>query len=353
MTPRYPRLRYRGRRPVVLAIWKGETPHPAPRELLARDVVRIAFYLPYDHPEIASGVSHAVESYLRAVGQGPRTINHCYINDDEGATLSEERWSSVRFLLRPERPYRFIEELSEPTARDMEKRGYAAQLVLTGAFRSTNGYELWYRARIPSRTPPPDYVSYLTATLPTDYLEKHGATRVRELALEMASQLRFTTGHAGLALHLYSPLVSIDEDGDEDFRSELLCYPGIDLRPAWLRTHWVGSHVDGIHWLNFLGPPVIGQLGRAAALRSRLSPRTLVHELDAERVVVSLGEEPEAGDLSAGQDLPEYRELARVLAPWLEPPRMVKDDGSGRPPRQSDLRLTLNEAQRWWRRFLD
>jgi hypothetical protein len=317
-------------------------------------VVRIAFYLPYDHLEIASGVSRAVESYLRAVGQGPRTINHCYINDDEGAALSEERWNSIHFLLRPERPYRFIEELNERSARDLEKMGYAAQLILTGAFPSTNGYELWYRARIPTRTPPPDYVSYLTATLPTEYLEEHGATRVRELAMEMASQLRFATGHAGFALHLYSPLASIDEDSDEDFRSELLCYPGIDLRPAWFRTHWMGSQVDGIHWLNFLGQPVLGQLGGASALRSRLqSPRTLVHELDAERVAVSLGEEPEAGDLSAAQDLPAYREFARVLEPWLEPLRLVKADGSGRPPRQSHLLFTVDEAKCWWRRFLD
>jgi hypothetical protein len=349
MTSPLPRIRHHGRRLGYGSIWGDETPG-APQELFARDVVRFAFYLPYDHPEIATGVTHAVESYMRAVGQRPETINHSFINDDEGAALTKERWSSIHFLLRPERPFRFIEELSEPTARGMEKRGYAAQLLLTGGFPSGNGYELCYRARIPSRTPEPGSVSLLTATLPTEYLEEHGATRVRELALEMASQLRFATGHAGLALRLYRPL----GPDDEDLRAELLCYPGIDLRPAWLYAHGMGTYVDGVHWLNFLAQPVLGQLGGAPALHARLqSPETTVHELDGERVVVSLGERPEAGDLSAGQTLPAYRELARVLEPWFEPPRLPENARFDEPSRYSDVLFTEHEALRWWRRFLD
>jgi len=349
MTSPLPRIRHPGRRLGYGSIWGDESPD-VPQELFARDVVRFAFYLPHDHPEIASGVKHAVESYMRAVGQGPETLNHSFINDDEGAPLNEERWSSIHFLLRPERPFRFIEELGEPTARGMEKQGYGAQLLLTGDFPSNNGYELCYRARIPWRTPAPGSVSLLTATLPTEYLEEHGATRVRELALEMASQLRFATGHAGLALRLYRPL----RPDDEDLRAELLCYPGIDLRPAWLYAHGMGTHVDGVHWLNFLAQPVLGHLGGASALRTRLqAPGTLVRELDGERVVVSLGERPEAGDLSAGQTLPAYREFARVLEPWFEPPRLAVNVCFDEPSRYSDVLFTEHEAMRWWRRFLD
>jgi hypothetical protein len=349
MTPPLPRIRHRGRRPGYVKLWSGETPR-FPRELLARDVVRFAFYLPHDHLEIASGVSHAIESYMRVVGQGLTTINHSFINDDEGDALTEERWSDIHHLLQPERPFRFIEELSEPIAHRMEKRGYATQLIFNGGFPSSNGYELCYRARIPWRTPSLDSVSLLTATLPTDYLEAQGATRVRELALEMASQLRFATGHAGLALHLYSYLRSTDRA----LRAEILRYPGIDLRPAWLYAHRMGARVDGIHWLNFLAPPVLGQLGGTAALRARLhAPETIVHALDEKRVVVSLGERPEAGDLSAGQNLPAYRELARVLEPWLEPLTLSEGNGSDEPSHYSGMRFTEDEARRWWRRFLD
>ncbi|WP_257462504.1 DUF3396 domain-containing protein [Archangium lipolyticum] len=348
MNSYFPRIRHRGRRHGYVKLWSGETPR-FPRELLARDVIRIAFYLPHDHPEIAAGVSHAVESYMRAVGQGPRTINHSFTNDDEGDTLTEERWRSIRRLLLPERPFRFIEELSEATVYRLEKRGYATLLILDGGFSSSNGYELYYRARLPRRIPAPNSVSLLTATLPTEYLVRHGPSRVRELALEMASQLRFATGHAGLALHLYWSLRA----SDSALRAQLLRYPGLDLRPAWLYAHWMGSRVDGIHWLNFLAQPVLGQLGGAAALRARLrSPETTVHALDEERVVVSLGEGPEAGDLSAGQTLPAYRELARVLEPWLEP-LPPEDTGPEEPPLYSRLNLNEDEARRWWRRFLD
>ncbi|WNG51782.1 DUF3396 domain-containing protein [Archangium minus] len=349
MTSPFPRIRHRGRPPGRVKLWSGEEPR-FPRQLLARDVVRFAFYLPYDHPDIASGVSHAVESYMRAVGQGSKTINYAFTNDDEGDALHEERWSYIRRLLLPDRPFRFIEELSEPTANRLEKRGYATQLIFNGGISSSNGYELCYRARLPWRTPSPDSVSLLTATLPTEYLEVHGAARVRELALEMASQLRFASGHAGLALHLYRSL----RRSDVAFRAELLRYPGIDLRTAWLGAHRMGLRVDGVHWLNFLGQPVLGQLGGAAALRSRLhAPETIVHELAGDRVVVSLGEGPEAGDLSAGKTLPAYSELARVLEPWLEPPRLWERIWLGEPVLHSSLCFTEDEARRWWMRFLD
>jgi hypothetical protein len=318
--------------------------------LLARDVVRLAFYLPHDHPEIASGVSHAVESYLRAVGQGPGTIHHAFINDDEGDALTEERWGYIRELLRPERSFRFIEELGEATAHRLEKRGYATQLLFNGGPRGRNGYELRYRARLPWRTPSSDSVSLLIATLPTEYLEQHGPTRVRELALDMASRLRFVTGHAGFALHFYWRLPA----ADEALHAQLNRSPGIDLRTAWLLPTRLGARVDGVHWLNFLAQPVLGQLGGAAALRSHLrAPETTVHELNEERVVVALGERPEAGDLSAGQTLPAYREFARVLEPWLEPLRLSERTWSDEPPRYSDMRFTEDEARRWWRRFLD
>jgi hypothetical protein len=307
--------------------------------------------MPHDHPDIASGVSHAVESYIRAVGQGPRAIHHAFINDDEGDTLTEERWSHIRRHLRPERPYRFIEDLSEEGVYILKKRGYAAQLILNGGFGSRNGYELWYQARLPWRTPYPESVSLLTATLPTEYLEQHGPTRVRELALDMASRLRFATGHAGLAVHFYWQLRTTDAP----LRAELTRYPGIDLRTGWLPPTRMGIQVDGVHWLNFLAQPVLGQLGGAAALRSRLqSPETTVSEFDEDRVVVALGEKPEAGDLSAGQTLPAYRELARVLEPWLEPLLLCRKTRSDDPPPlYSDLRFSEEEARRWWRRFLD
>ena len=84
------------------------------------------------------------------------------------------------------------------------------------------------------------------------------------------------------------------------------------------------------------------QVGGVAGLRSRLSsPGTTVQELEAERAIITLGPWPEAGDTEQGKVLPAYRELARVLEPWLH---------------QEKLRSRLpsdNEVMRWERRFLD
>jgi hypothetical protein len=94
--------------------------------------------------------------------------------------------------------------------------------------------------------------------------------------------------------------------------------------------------------MNFLGQPVLGALGGAQGLRERLrSPGTTVQELEGDKVLVTLGEWPEAGDTECGDVLPAYRELARVLEPWLYHPR-------GRMLHRSE-----EEKRRWERRFLD
>jgi hypothetical protein len=64
--------------------------------------------------------------------------------------------------------------------------------------------------------------------------------------------------------------------------------------------------------------------------------------LEGERAVITLGPWPEAGDTEQGQTLSAYRELARVLEPWLyqEPYPLHYD-------------FTPEDMLRWERRFLD
>ena len=94
--------------------------------------------------------------------------------------------------------------------------------------------------------------------------------------------------------------------------------------------------------MNFLGPPVLGELGGTAGLSSHLSsPDTNVQELPGGRAVVTLGPWPEAGDTEQGRELPHYRELARVLEPWLYHEPSLRDP------------VASEEKRRWERRFLD
>jgi hypothetical protein len=312
--------------------------------LLIREVVQFTFYLPHDHHDLAVGVERALDAYQRAVGVGPETI--CYWEDTHSETshsLVEKGWQAIHEWLRPCARRIFLDDFGEETEffRRKTKQGCEVFLNLTGAPSHPTGYGFTYCARLPWRSPPEGSVSVLSATLPTEYLEQHGPGRVRELALEMASPLLFSTGHAGLAFEfLGSRTRLLPEIRDEFFR-----YPGLDVS-RWGLLCRQGSRVDGVHWLNFLDQPMLGELEGAAGLRARLlSPATTVQELEGERALVTLGQWPEAGDLAQGRDLPAYRELARVLEPWSDAfsPGYVN----------SWRGYSEEEVRRWWRRFLD
>ncbi|HEX5747253.1 MAG TPA: type VI immunity family protein [Archangium sp.] len=307
--------------------------------VLARDVVRIIFFLPHHHHHLTTGVTHALDSYLHAIEGCPGALSRYTCCWWESFDLTEPSdWARIRETLEPKEP-RFFEDYEPHDARFAEKDGADPYFTLFG--EQGNGYSFSYHARLPWREPHPHSVSVLSATLPTEYLEEHGAQHVQALAMAMASRLPFATGHAGLALELWHPIYAqLDR-----LRTELFRHPGFDVREA---SHFdgMGTLVDGIHWMNFLGPPLLSELGGAAGLRARLhSPTTTVQEMEDERAVVTLGAEPEAGDTAQGQMLPAYRELARLLEPYLEP--FPWGFLARKTPSVEE------ELRRWWRRFLD
>ncbi|HEX5751454.1 MAG TPA: type VI immunity family protein [Archangium sp.] len=333
-----PRIRISG--PVRTRSWTRETGATERIEdrLLIRDLVRIVFFVPCDHFQISAGVSHALDSYLRAVEGHPEALSRytcCYW---EPRDLSERGWELIRESLRP-KERRYFDDYTPDEAFHPEKEG--ADPYFSIYADDDRGYAFSYHARLAWREPPPHSVSVLQVTLPTEYLEERGADAVRALALDMGSRLPFASGHAGLALSCWYP---VDEQLDR-LRPVIFRHPGFDIRNASIHDN-MGTRVDGIHWLNFLGQPVLNALGGASVLQARLQcPTTTVQEMEEQRVVVSTGSCPEAGDLDRGQDLPAYRELARVLEPWMEP---------------FPWRLTHftdpsveEELRRWWRRFLD
>lgn len=94
--------------------------------------------------------------------------------------------------------------------------------------------------------------------------------------------------------------------------------------------------------MTFLGQPVLGELGGVEGLRTKLHcPGTTVQAMEGERALVTLGKWPEAGDIERGDTLPAYRELARVLEPWLYSTSVRR------------LQQSEEDTRRWERRFLD
>jgi hypothetical protein len=262
--------------------------------LLVRDGLSITFYLRCAHARIAPAVTRSLDAYLRAVGPDALSL----YDDGQGQWrgLDDAGWSLIR------------EKLHQPRS---------SNVCLTDASPGGLRYRFDYHGStlepLPWEGDGSKKVSVVSFWLPTEYLQEHGSERVRELALELAAPLPFCSGHAGLSFNGESNLLLSEGEA----RQYCFRHPGMDVPHPYLKSH-LGTRVKGVHWLNFLGQPVLGELGGAAGLRTRLhSPATTVRELDAERTVVALGPWPEAGDTQQGDVLPAYRELARVLEPWL------------------------------------
>jgi hypothetical protein len=282
--------------------------------LLVREGLNFTFYMLRPHLEVAQQVWNSLEAYIGAVGTGALGV---YADEDgQWQKLDDAAWAEVRREL-----------LSD------------AQLLfdLADASAAENRYRFIYWGKPASLSA--GAVSAVSFWLPSEFLEEHGPGRVRELALELAAPLPFSSGHAGLAF-----LAEIDVMGVERKVRELsVRYPGMDIPDPSLLSFKLGTRVKGIHWLTFLGQPVLGELGGVAGLRARLnSPGTTVQEMAGERALVTLGEGPDAGDTEQGHGLPAYKELARVLEPWLYFEQRQFNDVDGQ-----------EERRRWERRFLD
>jgi hypothetical protein len=293
--------------------------HAADGALLVREGLSITLYMRHSHEEILQGVLRSLETYLRTVG--PASLGW-YINDEgETRRLDDAGWARTRRNLQEQR-------FPSIRLRDVEitQRRYRFEY---------HGKDL----KDPSMDHETDMVCEATFWLPTEFLEEQGPGRIRDLVLELASPLPFCSGHAGLSFNGELDLLGVPQE----ITPYCFRHPGIDFPSPFGYSWKVGTRVRGIHWLTFLGQPVLGALGGVAELRSRLHmPGTTVQELNGERAVVTLGPWPEAGDTTQGKVLPAYRELAQVLEPWLyfEPrPRLPY--------------LSPEESRRWERRFLD
>ncbi len=281
---------------------------------LVREGLSFIFYLRHPHDAIAPGVIRSLEAYLRAVG--PHALGWYAHEDGEYRKLDDSGWKRVH--------------------RDMRADDWAI-VELHDADLSDLRYRFEYHARqlvdLAGRDDPNE-VSTVSFWLPSEFLEEHGPGRVRELALELAAPLPFCSAYAGLAFNSDLDLLGVPEQ----IAKHCFRYPGMDISA---RQWKLGTRLWGVQWLTFLGQPVLGELGGAAGLRARLhEPGTTVQEMEGERAVVTLGKWPEAGDTDQGQVLPAYRELARVLEPWLYQEERV-------------LHFRPEQERRWVRRFLD
>ncbi|MBZ4330185.1 DUF3396 domain-containing protein [Corallococcus sp. AS-1-12] len=296
-----------------------------PDFLAVNDGLQLCLFMPHAHNALKPRIQRALDLYRKAIGKD--TLGFYGDLDGQWQTLDTEGWQLI---------YQRIHD------------GDVSHLQLLGAattsdpYSESHRYKFHYVGYALDRPPEdlhwPNAVSALQLTFPTEFLEAQGPERFRALAIEIASALPFSSGQAGLSFN-GEPLASVVRDEVKALSSR---HPAMDVPNLDDVARDLGTRVRAPAWMNFLGPPVLQELGGVEGLRSRLhSPGTTVQALGPDRAVVTLGPWPEAGDAEQGQTLPAYRELARVLEPWLY-------QGSG--PEDCDF---FTMTRRWQRRFLD
>jgi len=301
---RYPRLRF----------------HDKDGCLGASDVLLMCFYLPHPNARIAPAVTRAVALFRERIA--PYRLAWNDTGEGQAEPFDDASWERTRkdTLAPGSGRSAFMQMWDDP-------RGFA------GLHVDYRGLELVPPAE-PERK---DDVCVLYLRLPTEFLEERGPERVRALALELAADLPFSSGYVDFVLCASS------EDSSEALELIRPRYPGVHLASNRAVMN-VGTRVEGVHWMNFLGQPVLGMLGGVSGLRERgVLPVGSIQEMSAERVLITLGEWPEVGDVEESQTLPLHRALAQLLEPYLYQRR----------PRFTFGQPVPEELLRWDRRFLD
>ncbi|QRK05986.1 DUF3396 domain-containing protein [Archangium violaceum] len=301
-TIRYPRLKH----------------HDERGGLIANDALLMCFYMQHPNEQIAPIIIRALELFRERIH--PHQLAWYNAGDGQAKPLDDSAWEGIR------------KETLDPGPET------AAFIQMWDDPIRIGGLHVDYRGLDIIPLPWPDRkddVSVLYLRLPTEYLEERGPDRVRALALDLAAELPFNSGYVDFVL------CSNKWDFGEALELIRPRYPGVHLASSGANLR-MNTWVEGVHWMNFLGQPVLGQLGGVAALRERLAlPGVSLQEMSGDRVLVTLGEQPETGDLEAGQTLPLHRALARVLEPHLYHWKLPY------------FHLDPEEILLWERRFLD
>jgi hypothetical protein len=265
---------------------------------VACDGVILCFFMRRSHPEVAPAVWRALQTYRRATP--PQALGWYGSDDGDTLPLDDKGWEHIR--------------------KTMIERAWGNEWVveLEEDCSEVGGYHFEYNGRkldAPIFSHDEGATSAVAFSFPTEYLLEHGPAHMRALALELARELPFSFGYASLAF--VAPRGRWYAARQELF-GPLTRYLGMDLYRLGETSRVIGTRARGAYWLTFLGQPLLGQLGGLEGLRQKLPFAEVSFEpIEGERLLISLGEWPDAIDTEKELYLPHYRALANLLEPFL------------------------------------
>jgi hypothetical protein len=266
--------------------------------LTVRDGIIVCFFMRRNQQDIAPAVWRALQTYVRAIPPG----SLAWYGTEQGDTdpLDATAWQYIRekILERPEAVGCHV---------DLWEHEYEAC-----------GYNFQYVGRKiddPLFSRDENATCGIAFTFPTEYLLEHGAAHLRALAIELSRELPFSSGYASLA---FLARVRIVYPRQTELHTLLSRYLGLDYYSLDDTSDAIGTGARGAYWLNFLGQPLLGQLGGLDVLRQQLPfPEVSFEQLDSQRALLTLGEWPSALDTREGPPALPYRTLARLLEPYF------------------------------------
>lgn len=149
-----------------------------------------------------------------------------------------------------------------------------------------------------------------------------------DIARDLFEGFEFNFGQAGYAL-TWNELGRFPEKATETMGAIRKRYPGLDLSDPGSSQYVASGAYKCVNWLTMIGTAACERLGGAGALRDRMGPEIVVHEL-SHGLMIQAGSMPEIGDTNRRRSVPLYHRVGRALAPIRDPdhPAFLTVDGA-------------------------
>jgi hypothetical protein len=132
------------------------------------------------------------------------------------------------------------------------------------------------------------------------------------LVKSMAQKVPVFHGYAGFAFN--TPL---DIEQEETAKPLLfgpgMRFQGLDIDDT-ISMRWCRKSIKGVSWLTLVASELLEKVGGIAAVRAQVSDAIVLHDMPW-GTLIQAGRGPGAGDVNAGDRLPFYREVNKVLRP--------------------------------------
>jgi hypothetical protein len=165
---------------------------------------------------------------------------------------------------------------------------------------------------------------------------------VRAASLQLARRLAAT-------LDCSAAYVSVALEGNRT-RCEALArrYQCMDISDVGCVAADLADRMPGVYWINFLGRDLVATLGGRATVESGLSGSANVEELEGGILAISLGEEPDLGDVNQRPKLADWNYLAALAyrRQVLHVPKKVKYFDA------DTYESAMEDQERWHLRFV-